>query len=140
MDYIATSHMFANYYFFTSYQPLINDKYITVSGRNCVPVVGIGSVTLTMILLNSASNLTFTNTLYIPSLGTDLISLGVFHYKGTSVQSWKKGLIISKDGENLFSAILGRSTGILYQVQYFDIESRSAFIVEKSLSLCLWHC
>ena len=48
-------------------------------------MAGIGSVTLTMILPNSTLKLTLTNTLHIPTLGADLISLGVLHHKGTLV-------------------------------------------------------
>ena len=77
-------------------------------------MAGIGSVTLTMILPDGTSKLTLTNTLHIPTLGADLISLGVLHRKGALVQSWEKGLIISKDGEDLFTAVLDGSTGMLY--------------------------
>jgi len=87
-----------------------------------------------MILPNSTSKLTFTDTLYIPTLGADLISLGVLHYKGALVQSWEKG---SKDGDNLFSAILGGSTGTLYQVQCTDLNSRSAHISAGTFSMHL---
>jgi len=69
-----------------------------------------------MILPNGTSKLTLTDTLHIPTLGADLISLGVLHYKGTLVQSWEKGLMISKDRKDLFTAVLGGSTGTLYQV------------------------
>jgi len=67
-----------------------------------------------MILSNGTSKLTLTDTLYISTLGTDLISLGVLHHKGTLVQSWEKGLIILKDRKDLFTAVLGGSTGMLY--------------------------
>ena len=33
------------------------------------------------------------------TLGANLISLGVLHCKGTLVQSWERGLIVSKDGD-----------------------------------------
>jgi len=114
--------------------------YITVGGHYHVPVAGIGSVTLTIILPNGTSKLTFTNTLHIPILGADLISLGVLHHKGASVQSWEKGLTISKDGDDLFSAILGGSTSTLYQVQCTDFSHGSAHISAGTLSICLWHC
>ena len=69
LDCTATSHMFSKYHLFSSYQSLTNNEYITVGGCNRVPVAGIGSVTLTMILLNGTSKLTLTNTLHIPNLG-----------------------------------------------------------------------
>jgi len=140
LDCAATSHMFSEWHLFSLYHPLTNDEYITVGGHYYVPVAGIGSVTLTMILPNGTSKLTFTNTLHIPILGADLISLGVLHHKGASVQSWEKGLTISKDGDDLFSAILGGSTSTLYQVQCTDFSHGSAHISAGTLSICLWHC
>ena len=85
LDYAVTSHMFSEWHLFFLYHPLTNDKYITIGGHHHVSVAGIGSVTLTMILPNSTSKLTFTDTLHIPTLGADLISLGVFHHKDASV-------------------------------------------------------
>jgi len=140
LDCATTSHMFSERHLFSSYQPLTNNEYVTVGGRNCVPVAGIGSVTLTMILSNGPSKLTLTNTLHILTLGTDLISLGVLHCKGALVQSWEKGLMISKNKEDLFTAVLGKSTGMLYQVQYVDASNGSAFVAETTSSMCLWHC
>jgi len=139
LDCAATSHMFSERHLFSSYQPLTNNEYVTVGGCNRVPVAGIGSVTLTMILPNGTSKLTLTDTLHIPTLGADLISLGVLHHKGALVQSWEKGLMISKDGEDLFTAVLGGSTGMLYQVQCVDASNGSAFVAEATSSMHLWH-
>jgi len=113
LDCTITFHMFSERHLFSSYQPLTNNKYVTVGGRNCVPVAGIRSVTLTMILPNGTSKLTLTDTLYISTLGADLISLGVLHHKDALVQSWEKNLMILKDKEDLFTAVLGGSTSTL---------------------------
>ena len=48
--------------------------------------------------------------------------------------------MISKDGEDLFTAVLGESTGTLYQVQCVDASNGSAFVAEATSSMCLWHC
>ena len=39
----------------------------------------------------------------------------------------------------MFSAILGGSTSILYQVQYTDFNCRSAYILASTFSICLWY-
>ena len=139
LDCIAISHMFSEQHLFFLYHPLTNDKYITIDGYHHVPVTGIGFVTLMMILPNGISKLTFTDTLYIPTLEADLISLSVLHYKDALVQSQEKGLIISKNGNDLFSAILGGLTGILYQVQCADFNCESAYISTSTFSMHLWH-
>jgi len=87
LDCIVTSHTFSEQHLFSLYYFFTNDEYTIVGEHYHVSIAGIGSITLIMILSNSISKLTFTNTLYIPTLEADLISLGVLHYKGTSVQS-----------------------------------------------------
>jgi len=139
LDCTATSHIFSERHLFSSYQPLTNNEYITVGEHNRVPVTSIGSVTLTMILPNGTSKLILTNTLHILILDTDLISLGVLHCKGALVQSWEKSLMILKDGEDLFIAVLGRSTSTLYQVQCIDTSNGSAFVAKATSSMRLWH-
>jgi len=139
LDCAATSHMFSKRHLFSFYQPLTNSEYVTVGGHNCVPVAGTGSVTLTMILPNGTSKLTLTDTLHVPNLGADLISLGVLHRKGALIQSWERGLMILKDGEDLFTAVLGGSTGTLYQVQCVNTSNGSTFVAEAAPSMCLWH-
>jgi len=67
------------------------------------------SVTLHIILPTSTSNLIFINALHIPTLGADLVSLGILHHKSASIHSWKPGLIVSKNSEDLFSATFGSS-------------------------------
>ena len=62
LDCAATSHTFSEQHLFSLYHPLTNDEYITIGGHHYVPVAGIGSVTLTMILSNGISKLTFTDT------------------------------------------------------------------------------
>jgi len=46
-------------------------------------------------------------------------------------------LIISKDGDDLFPAILGGSTGILYQVHVMDIWILTIFILFSFIFLIL---
>ena len=58
-DCVAISHMFSEQYLFSLYHPLTNDEYITVGEYHHVPVAGIRSVTLTMILPNGTSKLIF---------------------------------------------------------------------------------
>ena len=87
LDYTAISYIFSEWYLFSLYYFLINDKYIIIGGYYHVSIANIRFVTLTMILPNGISKLTFAETLHIPTLETNLISLGILHHKGTLVQS-----------------------------------------------------
>jgi len=91
LDCIVISHMFSEWHLFSLYHSLTNNEYITIDGHHHVPVAGIGSITLTIILPNGISKLIFTNTLHILTLGADLISLGVFHCKGALICQFKTG-------------------------------------------------
>ena len=57
--------MFSEWHLFSSYHLLTNNKYITIGEYYYVLVVGIEFVTLMMVLSNSISKLTFTDTLYL---------------------------------------------------------------------------
>ena len=85
LDCVVTSHVFSKWHLFSLYYFLTNDKYITVGRHYYIPIVGIRSVTLTMILPSSISKLIFTNAFHIPILGADLISLNILHYKDALV-------------------------------------------------------
>ena len=69
LDCTVISYIFSEQYLFSLYYFLTN----------------IGFVTLTMILSNDTSKLTFTDTLHILILEADLISLEVLYYKDASV-------------------------------------------------------
>ena len=47
--------------------------------------------------------------------------------------------MISKDGKDLFTAVLSGSTSTLYQVQYVDASNENAFVAEATSSMHLWH-
>ena len=59
-----------------------------------------------MVLSNGILKFIFTDTLYIPISEANHISFGVLHYKSALAWSWKKDLIILKDSDDLFLAIL----------------------------------
>jgi len=85
LDCAVTSHRFMERHLFIIYEILTNNEYITVGGWHRVPVAGIGSVSLNMILPNGTSTLTLTDAFHIPTLGANLVSLGVLYRKGASV-------------------------------------------------------
>ena len=69
LDCTVTFHIFSEQHLFFLYYSLTNIRFVT----------------LTMILSNDTSKLTFTDTLHILTLEANLISLGVLYYKGASV-------------------------------------------------------
>jgi len=47
--------------------------------------------------------------------------------------------MISKNRKNLFIVVFGRSTSILYQVQYINASNESTFVTKTASSIYLWH-
>ena len=85
LDCAVTAYMFMEHSLFTIYEALTNNKYITVGDQHQVSVASIGLVSLNMIFPNDISILTLTDIFHIPTLGANLVSLGVLHHKGVLV-------------------------------------------------------
>jgi len=116
-----------------------SNEFITIGSYNKVPVAGQGLVLFSTMLPSGWLSITLQDVLHIPHLGTNLVSLGVLHHKGASVQSFNKGLAIFKDGEELFRASLIGLTGTLYHIQYTSPVTDTAYLAGGLLSMCLWH-
>jgi len=124
--------------YFISYHESTSE-FITVGGQNHISVIGHSSIKFQAVLLHGYINLTIHNVLHTPQLGANLVSLGILHCQGITVRSWDKGLVLVKDGEELFHATLTGSSGILYFVQYLDNNNDVTYYANRALSMCLWH-
>ena len=101
--------------YFTNYAKSSNE-FVTVGGRNRVPVAGRGSIHFTALLPNGRLNIILHDVLHIPHLGANLVSLGALHHQGVSIRSLDNSLVLSKDGEELFRASLTNSASALYHI------------------------
>jgi len=108
--------MFMSHDHFIKYMESSNE-FVTVGGHNRVPVAGQGSVYFLTLLPKGYLNITLHDVLHIPHLGANLISLGALHRQGVSVKSLNNGLVLLKNGEELFRASLTGSTGTLYHIK-----------------------
>jgi len=138
LDCAASCHMFMDQKYFISYHESTGE-FVTVGGQNRVPVIGRGSIKFQAVLPHGYINLTIHNVLHTPQLGANLVSLGILHHQGITVRSWDKGLVLVKDGEELFRATLTGSSGTLYFVQCLDNNSDVAYHANGALSMRLWH-
>jgi len=72
---------------------------VTVGGLNHTLVVGHGSISFRAKLLSGLITLvTLQNVLHVPSLGANLVSLGVLQCEGASYSSKDDGIIVSVGG------------------------------------------
>ena len=71
------------------------------------------------------------------TLCTNLVSLDIIQCKEIIVRSEKKRLIISKNDNDLFLAILKGFSRTLYQIQYANLNTGLAYLVEKTMSMYL---
>ena len=136
LDCGTMSHMFTSREHFVTYVESSNE-FVTIGGYNKVPVAGRGSVLFSAMLSSSWLSITLRDVLHIPYLGTNLVSLGTLYRKGASVQSFDKGLVIFKDGEELFRTSLTGSTGTLYHIQYVFPVTGTAYLAGGLLSMRL---
>ncbi|KAJ3561473.1 hypothetical protein NP233_g10170 [Leucocoprinus birnbaumii] len=138
LDCGATSHMFAEKRYFSTMTPETSGEYVTVGGNNRVPVDGRGSVRFRANLDDGILTVTLNNALFLPGLGANLVSLGALHREGASVESFRGGLKVSLDGEDLFRAVMGGGSGTLYYIDCAEGIQESALIASSG-SMRLWH-
>jgi len=125
--------------YFTNYAKSLNE-FVTVGGRNQVPVADQGSIHFTALLPNGRLNIILHDVLYIPHLGTNLVSLGALHRQGVSVRSLDNSLVLSKDGEELFRASLTNLASTLYHIQCAPLACNIAYLAKSFGSIHLQYC
>ena len=138
LDCGATSHMFRDRTFFTSYSMATSHETVSVRDACNIPVVGQGSVHFRSILSNGFQTVTLHRALHIPKLAANLVSLGKLQQEGASVASYKKGLSVSLHGDELLRGSLIGNTGTLYHIQCLKLQ-KNAMHIATSGSLHLWH-
>jgi len=136
LDCGTTSHMFTGREHFVTYTESSNE-FVIVGSYNKVSVAGQDSVLFSVMLPSGRLSITLQDVLHIPHLGTNLVSLGTLHCKGASVQSFNKGLVIFKDGKELFRASLTGSTGTLYHIQYASPVTGTVYLAGGLFSMHL---
>jgi len=139
LDSGAFSHMFSERERFISYTEANDGQLVTVSGLNHTPVVSHGSVSFRAKLLSGQITLvTLQNVLHVPSLGANLVSLGVLQHEGASYSSQNDGVIVSLGDQELFYAVLKNTGGFLYFITCAKDTDRAAFSVYEG-SMRLWY-
>lgn len=68
----ATSHMCSNANMFT--QLRMETGSVSLADQSCIPIVGVGNVTLCCEVDNHITNINLTDVLYVPKLGRSLFS------------------------------------------------------------------
>jgi len=138
LDLAATSHMLLDHSLFMSYTPVISHTphdFISIGDARDFPVTGHGTVVFEAQLPNGYHKVTLCNALHIPKLAANLVSLGTLQRQGASVVSYKNGLSLRFNGQEVFHASL---VGTLYHINCCQIQTISTYVV-TSESLRLWH-
>ena len=131
--------MFSEQNCFTSYTEAYNSQLVTVSSLNYISVVSYRSVSFHAKLPSGQIILvTLRNVLHVPSLGANLVSLGVLQCEGASYSSQNDGVIVSLGSQELFHAVLKNTGGFLYFITHAEDTDQAAFSVHKG-SIRLWH-
>jgi hypothetical protein len=130
--------MFAEKEFFREYTP-VTHKYVTIGGNNHMDVTRIGSVVFKAKLGGRRSSVVLNNAPHVPMLRANLVSLGMLQHEGATVGSYKEGLLIQVEKEELFQARLTGTSGTLYTINCVESNTISAYF-SSGRSMRLWHC
>jgi hypothetical protein len=87
---------------------------------------------------NDFSDVTLADVLHIPTLGTNLVSMGTLHCTGATITSLVDGLVVSFNGNEIFHAKLAGSAETLYHIQCAHLAQQVAFATSGS-TMQLWH-
>ena len=110
-----------------------------IDSLNHTPVVSYGSVSFWAKLPSGLITLvTLWNVLHVPSLGANLVSLGVLQREGASYSSQSDQVIVSLGSQKLFHAVLKNTSGSLYFITCAKDTNCAAFSVHEG-SMRLWH-
>ena len=101
LDCGATSHMFCDCHFFTSYTPTSTPESISVGDHHDIPVAGHGTIRFQARLLDGYCSITLHSALHVPKLAANLISLGTLQRQGVGFSSYQNGIVIKLGEEEL---------------------------------------
>jgi len=97
--------MFLECNHFISYTETYDGQSVTISSLNYTPVIGYGSILFCAKLPSGQITLVILqNVLHVPSLDTNLVSLGILQCEDTSYSSQGDRIVISIGGQELFHA------------------------------------
>ena len=145
LDSGATSHMFFDPSFFVTYTPVTassDNNWIAVGDAHSIPIAGRRTVKFQTQSPNGPKVVNLTDVLHVPKIAANLVSFRTLQCQGATYRSYMEksetGLVMLKNGVELFCVSLLGSTGTLYHIACIAIQTESAYIVSGSLRL--WHC
>ena len=114
----------------------------TVGGLNKLPIARIGSITFKANIPNGVNNVILHYVLHIPTLGANLISLGLLQQASMSIRGLPFGICLAWEEQDFLHANLIGSNSTLYQIKTLTINNHNdhiAYVASKS-TMHLWHC
>ena len=126
----ASAHMCWMRYCFDDYQTTTG-RSVTMSDKRSVATAGVGTVVLHVIVQRKARKIKLEKVIYVPSMGFNLILVGMMEERATEV-SFKRGMSIIKMNEKV--AACGTRKNELYHLDMAPMSDVAAVA-----SLQLWH-
>jgi len=90
------------------------------------------------LLDNAYQEVVLNKILYIPQLGVNLVSLGLWQRSGSAIRSLNNGLAVMYMGKGLLHAIMDGKDSTLYFIKCIDGSNHTALVVSSG-SMHLWH-
>ena len=113
LDSAASCHMISDRSYFTDYHE-VNKQNISVGGLSQLPVAGTGTIEFKTDVPNRPNNIILHKVLHIPSLGTNLISLGQLQQGSATINRSPHGISLTWNDDKFLHANLIGSHSTLY--------------------------
>ena len=136
LDSGATNHMCCDKAMFKVLEPY--KSVVQVGDGRKLQVKGIGTVECEIIIKNNKKKLTISETLYLPDLSTNLISIGVLSEKGFNINFEKDLCKITKENEVIAIGTKVSEESKLFQLP-IEIINDSQALLTVSNDWQLWH-
>lgn len=133
----ASAHMCNNREWFKALDLFKEPKTCNVGDGRPIAILGKGSVEVTSKVGDKENNVTLTNVLFIPSLATNLISIGVCTGQDVISTFTKKGVTMKKNNEVVVTGT--KLTDQLFLLNMIANKSHQALVIKHKRTRAEWH-
>lgn len=143
LDSGATSHMSYDIEDFTKYEELSQPRMVKFGGGSCAPAVGIGSVSLDVLVGTKVNNVILNEVLHVPSLRRKLVSVSAATSKGCTGEITANEMVLVSDGivrlvHQMSAPFTPQQNGFIERDNRTIVKCMRTMLLARSLPEYLW--